>query len=148
MNSPENYDPNLEDELVEFAFCDIGQASRQILSKLGRSYREGEILFLEGETGSTLFIIISGKVEVSKKDSSGRDITLARLGSGEILGEMSHFDSLPRSASARAIEDSKLLCLSPGNFSLIFQLHPKWTKVLIEGLCERIGKSLDELLAP
>lgn len=142
----EEYDQELENELMEVAFGEVTDTSREIFNKLGREFCDGTVLFNEGDEGSCLFIILSGAVDISKKDEEGGKRHLARLGQGEIIGEMSHFDELPRSATATAVGDTRALVFSRANFSLIFQLHPKWTTKLVEGLSQRIGHSLHELL--
>ena len=66
-----------------------------------RVLQAGESLFREGEAGDCAFVIESGALEVSRAHNGARDV-LAVLGPGEMLGEMSLIDRLPRSASAAA----------------------------------------------
>ena len=141
----EEYDQELENELMEVAFGEVTKTSREIFLKLGREYVDGEVLFQEGDEGSCLYVILSGTVVITKKGENGSFIELAQLKQGEILGEMSHFDELPRSATATAHGDTRVLVFSRANFSLIFQLHPKWTTKLVAGLSQRISNSIKEL---
>ncbi|RKZ21027.1 hypothetical protein DRQ16_04150 [bacterium] len=71
-----------------------------------RKYRKGEILFREGEPPREIFLIKEGKVEIIKGDKR-----LAILDAGEFLGEMAVLDGRPRSATARALEDTVVLTL-------------------------------------
>jgi len=66
-----------------------------------------EYLFQEGDPGDCAYIIESGLVEVSL-DKGGRKLVIATLGPGEVLGEMAIIDNFPRTASARAIEGTKV----------------------------------------
>ncbi len=141
----EEHDTSIENELMEFAFGEVTDSSREIFSSLGREYSDGETLFCEYDSGRDLFVILSGSVIISKSDIAGHPLQLAKVFAGEIIGEMSHFDELPRSATAIAEGLTRALVFSPENFSLIFQLHPKWTISLVEGLCRRIRKSLEGL---
>ena len=141
----EEYDQELENELMEVAFGEVTETSREIFQKLGREFGDSEVIFREGDEGSCLYIILSGAVSITKKGDDGTPLELARLEEGEILGEMSHFDELPRSATATACGVTQLLVFSRANFSLIFQLHPKWTTKLVAGLSQRISNSIKEL---
>lgn len=65
----------------------------------------GETIFAEGEPGSSLFMINTGQVEISKMTYSGRKLVLAYLGAGDLLGEVAVLDESPRSATASAASD-------------------------------------------
>ena len=69
-----------------------------------------EFLFEEGDPGECAYIIESGSVEVSL-DKGGRKLIIATLGAGEVLGEMAIIDSSPRTATARAIERTKVTAI-------------------------------------
>lgn len=71
----------------------------------------GSELFAAGEAGTAAFLIESGCLEVYLAQPAG-EIVLARRGSGEIVGEMALLDNRPRSASARAVEDTVLVVIS------------------------------------
>ena len=77
-----------------------------------RSYAVGEPVFEEGELGDSLFVIVSGEVEVFRREPSGRTRVLATLSPPEFFGEMSLIDKEYRSASVRARTDAQLLQLS------------------------------------
>jgi len=78
------------------------------------SFKAGEVLFEEGEVGDRAYLIKSGEVEILYKVGNGERI-LARLGRGEIFGEMSVIDSQPRMASARVVEDTELAVITREN---------------------------------
>jgi CRP/FNR family cyclic AMP-dependent transcriptional regulator len=69
-----------------------------------RSYAPGEILFHEGDIGRALFILESGRVEVSRQTPEGGTLQIAILNPGDYFGEMSLLDERPRSATAAAME--------------------------------------------
>ena len=77
-----------------------------------RSFAAGEPVFEEGELGDSLFVIVSGEVEVFRREPSGRARVLATLSPPEFFGEMSLIDKEYRSASVRARTDAQLLQLS------------------------------------
>jgi EAL domain-containing protein (putative c-di-GMP-specific phosphodiesterase class I)/CRP-like cAMP-binding protein len=69
-----------------------------------------EFLFEEGDAGECAYIIESGSVEVSL-DKGGKKLVIATLGAGEVLGEMAIIDKFPRTATARAIERTKVTAI-------------------------------------
>lgn len=68
-----------------------------------RQFAPGEIILRENEPGESAYYVDAGKVAVYK-DSPGGQVHIAYLGPGNIFGEMSMVDDLPRSASVRAVE--------------------------------------------
>jgi len=72
----------------------------------------GGVLATEGEPGDALYLVISGDLEVIKRSGSG-DVPIARLGPGEIVGEMAVLESRSRTASVRALSPVRVLCI-PG----------------------------------
>jgi CRP/FNR family cyclic AMP-dependent transcriptional regulator len=77
----------------------------QVLADLGqqRSFRKDAIIVNEGETGDALYILIQGRVRVFSADTSGKEITLGTIFSGDFFGEMS-LDGGSRSATVEALE--------------------------------------------
>src|SRR2546428_12363404 len=75
---------------------------------LVRRHPSGTVLFREGDRGQTMYVIRSGRVNISKRIGD-REITLAVLGPGEFFGEMALLEGLPRSAGATVVEEA-LLC--------------------------------------
>lgn len=71
-----------------------------------RIYRKGTILIEEGDTGESVFIILSGRVKVFSTDADDHEITYAMLGAGDYFGEMS-LDGGPRSASVITMEPTE-----------------------------------------
>src|SRR5882724_6920593 len=70
-----------------------------------RRYRHGERLFERGSSSNEVFFIVEGSVSIVSSSATGRDVSLARAGAGEVIGEMAAIDGLPRSASVAAAED-------------------------------------------
>jgi CRP-like cAMP-binding protein len=84
----------------------------------------GEELFLEGDSGDTLWLVKSGRVEIYKNIRGDIDRTLALLGPGEVIGEMGFIDLSLRSAGARTTEISDFLVLSRSAFAQVCAQHP------------------------
>jgi len=92
---------------------------------------KGEILFREGDPGDAMYVIKSGRIAITKAKGSG-EIILAEKVNGEMLGEMGFFDAKPRSAGAKAIQDSEVISLPFANLHAQFKTFPEWLKAMVK----------------
>lgn len=69
---------------------------------------EGTVIIEEGSDSVEMYVIIEGEMAVTKH-TSDTDVELARLGPGEVVGEMALLDNSPRMATVRATEKSQLI---------------------------------------
>ncbi|HFE52369.1 MAG TPA: cyclic nucleotide-binding domain-containing protein [Bacteroidetes bacterium] len=107
-----------------------------------REFEKGEVIFREGEPGVGMYIIYKGSVGIFKNTPSGGEELLAELKPGEFFGEMALLDESPRSATAKALEDSIILGLfQPDLFDLIERKPKLGTKILLN-LAHIIGERL------
>ena len=109
-----------------------------------QTFTDGEIIFNEGESSSEMFVVRSGRVQISKR-VGGRAIRLAMLERGSFFGEMSLLEGLPRSATAHAVGDVSLLVLRPGSLLVQIRRDPTFAFELLQQLSGRI-RDLDEKL--
>src|SRR5450432_315206 len=91
-----------------------------LLDKFGKFYPAGTVLFREGDPGREMFVIHSGKVELTRR-MKDRDALLALLPAGEFFGEMAIVNNRPRSASATVREDSWLLVIDSRTFEAMIR---------------------------
>jgi len=80
----------------------------------------GEILFEEGDLGDEAYLVLEGEIEIFQRIGN-TEHAVATLGKGEILGEMSLIDNQPRMASARVLDNTKLMVITQE--SLRMRLH-------------------------
>ena len=66
------------------------------------AFGPGELLMSEGSVGESLYALLEGDVEITKRSGNG-EVPLATLGEGEVVGEMAVLEHRPRNASARAL---------------------------------------------
>ena len=109
-----------------------------------RHYAKGESLFLKGDAGSELFVVIEGEVRVHL-DHQGREVTLARLGSSTVIGEMGVFDDQPRSAGAQATETTTVRVLRRDRLHALVHEHPEVLLEFVRNLSQRIRVMNDQL---
>lgn len=95
------------------------------LSLRDRRVKKGEVLFREGDPGHELYLIREGTVIVSKLVTGRVEQVLARIGVGEVFGEMSLFDEAPRSATIQAEIDSVLFCLDRESLRRLIETRPR-----------------------
>ncbi len=85
------------------------------------SYRPGQIICREGDTGDCAYFIESGAVEVVRNDG-GAEVVVAKLGEGQYFGEMALLSNEPRNATVRAAAPTKLALLGKRNFLTMLNL--------------------------
>jgi CRP-like cAMP-binding protein len=103
--------------------------------------RKGQSLFKEGDDGDHLFVVSSGKVKLGTKSADGRENLLMILGPGDMFGELSLFDSGPRTATATAVTDSKLLALGQDKVIPWVKEHPEVSLQLLARLASRLRRT-------
>jgi len=113
------------------------------------SYRLGEVIFKEGDVGDKLYLILDGKVRISREVSGMGEEALAILGAGTAFGEMSLVDDFPRSADARVHERVRLLVIAKDAFEDLLFLHKDlayevlWS--IVRMLTQRLRETNDKL---
>jgi len=107
--------------------------------ELGRVYSNGEAICREGDPGDVMFVIQSGRVKITKHTPSG-EITLATLGSGDMFGEMALFDKLPRSATATALGESRVLSIDKKKLFLTITRDPTLVFKILDTMSQRIRR--------
>ncbi|MGE5373234.1 MAG: DUF2225 domain-containing protein [Solirubrobacterales bacterium] len=110
-----------------------------------RLYKSDEVIFYEDDPGSEMYVIVSGKVEILMKTIYGSMISLARLYPGDFFGEMSLLESMPRSATVRAVEDTVVIQVNRDNLNSVILQQPQLVYELMKGLSSRLRKANDEL---
>jgi signal transduction histidine kinase len=105
----------------------------------------GDVVIEEGTPGHALYIILSGELEVSKRDD-GRDLVLATRKAGEFLGEMSLIENSPRTASARATVDGQLLEIDAAAFQALLETHPGFGATILRTMAGRLRSTEASLM--
>ncbi len=104
------------------------------------SLAAGEVLLEEGEPGDLFYVILSGEVEIARRQG-GRTTVLGVQGAGGFLGEMSLLENRPRSASARATRDSEVLALSPDAFHDLLERAPGLAAHMLRTVLARLRET-------
>jgi uncharacterized membrane protein len=108
-------------------------------------YAEGDVIFNQGDKGSSLFIIEDGGVEITYGEGKAR-VRLAALFTGQYFGELSLFDGAPRSATATALKGSRLIRLDRDDLVDFVNKNPAAALRIIAEMSERLRQT-NELMS-
>jgi CRP/FNR family cyclic AMP-dependent transcriptional regulator len=108
--------------------------------RFGCEYAAGSVIFSEDEEGRLVYIIQSGRVEISKAVGEKSKV-LAVLSRGEFFGEMALISERPRMATARALEECRLLAIDSATFYKILRSDYDITLRIIEQLATRLAEA-------
>lgn len=124
-----------------FAGVDPATADLLASAMTTRKVDRGHVVFTEGDTGDRLFIVLEGKVKISRSASDGRENLLAVLGPSEMFGELSLFDPGPRTATATAVTDSALASLDHDDLRPLLLAQPSVAAQLLAALAQRLRRT-------
>lgn len=121
----------------------IGDLSSESLGHLGALAQRveldaGEILFLQDDEGSDLYVIESGSIEISILSESGKKLSLNIMGAQDVLGEIAALDGGTRTATASALEPSVLFRINLSDVHEAIYQNPQIAIDLISVLCRRL----------
>ena len=106
---------------------------------------QGKYVFRECETGDLAFVIVKGKIEITRSTDQG-DLVLNIIGKGTIFGEMALIDNMPRMASARVVEGpAELLVISRDVFRMKMDTMDIFTQALVNILTSHIRSLADQI---
>lgn len=106
-----------------------------------RNFAAGDTIFLMGSPGDSMMAVLTGTIRISVPSPEGKEIVLAILQPGELLGEIALLDGKDRTADARAMAASSLAILDRRAVLAFLEKHPSGCLGLIEVLCGRLRKT-------
>lgn len=108
-----------------------------------QTYKTGQVILREGRVGAAFFVLVSGSVEVVKDISSSEPVVLATLGAGEFFGEIATMKHVTRSASVRALQDTKCLVIRRLDFESYIRRFPDVAAKVESALSARFDNGQD-----
>ncbi len=124
-----------------FADLDDGVLRQIATVARPREFDRGELLFVEGDVGDALLVLVHGSVTVFRTSSDGERAALTVLEPPEVIGEIALLDGAPRSASVEAIEPTTVLSLSRPEFFALLRHQP----AVLEPLMRQLGTMVRRL---
>lgn len=103
-----------------------------------RAYSKNQVIFMEEDTGNYMYLVLAGKLKVSKSSSSGKETIVAIHRAGDFFGEMSLLDGKTSPATVAAMEDCKIISISRADFHNYLMRNEKVVQQIIQVLCARL----------
>jgi len=126
--------------------------SEEVIGSLAHSvkrvkYAPGEIIFKQGEKGEKCYLVSSGKIrgEIVYEENGKKNKSVFVVKAGDILGEMSLFTGMPRTATGIVEEESELLEIRAENFTLLLEKNPELAEIIAEIVSLRNKKNQEFL---
>jgi len=126
--------------------ADLSEEDLEQLYKMAEavSIPAGELVLQEGDPGDSLYIVLDGELEVTKRHGS-QEILLAVYRAGQFFGEMALLEQAPRSASVRTLRESRLLVISQAAFQTLLSCSPSAPFKIIRTVTSRL-RSTESML--
>ncbi len=110
------------------------------------NFKEGDIIFNEGDKGQHLYLILNGEIDIYKY-MEGRNIVIATIKKGDVFGEMAILDDEIRTASAQVISESaQLMQVTKEHFIDQIKKNPTFIFNILKNLSKRLETINSELI--
>ncbi len=109
------------------------------------TFTKGQEIFREGDPGDRLYVVLDGKVKLGVTSPDGRENLLGVQGPGEMFGELSLFDPVPRTATATAVTDCRLMGLGHQDLHTWLTGRPVLAQALLQALARRLRRTNDAM---
>ncbi|MCA0455231.1 MAG: DUF1003 domain-containing protein [Chloroflexi bacterium] len=101
----------------------------------------GQMVFNQGDAGGTMYVVQSGMIEIFVKDDNNERVILSTIEPGGIFGELSLLDNEPRSAGAKALQDTFLFVIDRHDLEMLFEKHKHAALDIMTMLSRRIREA-------
>lgn len=127
-------------------FHELTQEELGRIITLGRlvTYPKDAVLFTEGDPGEALYIVVDGAIRVSKVVPGAKEEAMAFMERGSCVGEMAVIDEFPRSATAIAHQDCRVLFIEKQAFLALLNAEPVIARKVLWALCRTLSLRLRE----
>jgi CRP/FNR family transcriptional regulator, cyclic AMP receptor protein len=119
----------------------VGERAGLHARGINRRYRAGATLFHEGDLSGFVVVVLEGTVKVSMATPDGKEVVLALRTAGDVLGEISALDGLPRSATATAIDAVTARVVPGDEFRAFLAESAPAAVALLVSVCGRLRSS-------
>ena len=128
-------------------FSSLSEPHLEELSEIAleKTYRKNQVIFDQGDPGSSLIVIKSGLVKISLVDSNNHEFIIKTFSVNDFFGEMSLLDGGARSATATAVEDTQVLIIFRQNFISLIQKTPAMALGMLTELSDRLRVTTENI---
>ena len=106
-----------------------------------RRFNAGTTIFHEGDPGDAIYVVVDGRIRMTRLSGSGTEATLALIGPGDCTGELSLFDGRPRSATGTTMVATRAFVVSRDDFINWVKERPGASLALLETLSLRLRRT-------
>jgi CRP/FNR family transcriptional regulator, cyclic AMP receptor protein len=128
-----------------FRGLDVGARGELFAHAHRRAFAAGAPICHVGDPGDSMMAVLVGSVRISLPIAKGKEVILADLPAGELLGEIALLDGKERSANVSALTNCELMVLERRHVLPFLEQNPKACLKLMELLCARIRRSDDRM---
>src|SRR5688500_4134494 len=123
-----------------FAQLPAEQVKRLTAASRELRFGPGEVIFKEGDPGDGLYVVLSGRVQISATIAGGERHVFSTVGAGDVFGEMAVLDSLPRSAHAHASAEGEatLVFVPREQFLDLLKNSPALSLAMVQEISRRV----------
>ena len=110
-----------------------------------KTYRQGDVLFKQGDNAENLFVIYSGRVQISARDDASNwpEVSIVSRGAGEVLGELELINPAPMPATATALDAPRVVLVPRAALKILLQ-DPTFKTNLLKTVCCKLSQTLAE----
>jgi CRP-like cAMP-binding protein len=110
-----------------------------------RTFSAGHVIFREGDSSDTCYVVHAGHARAVRAHPDGRTITLAHFGPGDIFGELAMFDDERRSATVEALDELHVIAILGPDFRRLLNEHAELSVKLVVALGRRLREANERL---
>lgn len=110
-----------------------------------RRFAAQQVIFREGDTSDTCYVVESGHARAIREHADGRIIALAHFGPGDIFGELAMFDDERRSATVETLDEVEALAILGADMRRLIREHPDIGVKLVVSLGRRLREANERL---
>lgn len=128
-------------------FATLSQGEFQALEHIfhEKSYRKNQVIFLEEEVGNYMYVVLAGRIKVTKSTLKGKESILAIHKAGDFFGEMALLDGRTTPATVSAMEDCRIATIGRQDFDQFLMGNQKIVRQIIQVLCARLRYVWDQI---
>jgi CRP/FNR family transcriptional regulator len=128
-------------------FSTLERADLERIAQLAvpRNFAAGEVVFREGDSSDTCYVVREGRARAIRTHRDGRTLTLARFGPGDIFGELALFEDERRSATVEAIEPTSVVGVLGPDMRRLLSEHAEISARLVIALGRRLRETNERL---
>jgi CRP-like cAMP-binding protein len=101
-------------------------------------YAKGDVIYRRGEPGSSLMVLLAGRIKIININADAREVVLNFLGVGDVNGEIAVLDGRERMADAVALEECEIFAVYARDLIPILIAHPSALLEIVQIICEKL----------